>query len=115
MISVRDNLNNNFFIGKKQYQCFRRTETINQYGEASFTETPFMITASIQPTGGRELYFLPEAALLTDNITIYSKEELKNAPYGDIVVYDDVRYQVSKVKKWPTHYESIATMEPNDG
>lgn len=112
MISVRGNLNNDFFADSAQ--CLRRTQNINQYGEASFTETLFTITASIQPTSGRELYFLPEAALLTDNITIFSKEELKNAPYGDIVIYDGVRYQVSKVKKWATHYESIATMEPNN-
>jgi hypothetical protein len=115
MISVRDNLNNTFFTGKKKYQCYHREESINQYGEASFNETPFTITASIQPTSGKELYFLPETALLTDNITIYSKEELKNAPYSDIVVYDGKRYQVSTVKKWPTHYESIATMEANNG
>jgi hypothetical protein len=115
MISVRGNLNNDFFSGKVQYQCLHRTQSINQYGESSLVETPFTITASIQPTSGRELYFLPEASLLTDNITIFSKEALTNSPYGDIIIYDSMRYQATKVKKWPTHYETIATMEANNG
>jgi hypothetical protein len=115
MNSVKGNLNNGFFVGRKKYDCLHRVQSINQYGEASFVETPFTITASIQPTSGRELDFMPESALLTDNITIFSKEELKNAPYGDIVIYGGMRYQVSKVKKWQTHWESIATMEANNG
>ena len=55
--------------------------------------------------------------MLTENITIFSKEKLVSAAqngYGDIVIYQGQRYQVAKVKTWPTHYESIATLETNN-
>ena len=113
MLSVRTNLNNRFF--SQQFDCTNRTQSVNQYGEASYIESPFIINASIQPTSGRELYFLPESALLTENITIFSKEQLVSSAsngYGDIVIYQGQRYQVAKVKTWTTHYESIATLEP---
>ena len=115
MLNVRSNLNNRFFA--QQFDCLHRTQIINNYGESTLSESAFNITASIQPTSGRELYFMPESAMLTENITIFSKEKLVSAAqngYGDIVIYQGQRYQVAKVKTWTTHYESIATLETNN-
>lgn len=115
MLNVRSNLNNKFFA--QVFNCTHRAQSLSTYGETVLTETAFTIHASIQPTSGRELYFLPEASLLTENITIYSKEALVSSAssgYGDIVTYQGQRYQVVKVKTWPTHYESIATLEQNN-
>jgi hypothetical protein len=112
MLNVSSNLNNSFFA--QTFNCVHRTQTINAYGETILNETSFTISASIQPTSGRELDFLPESALLTENITIYSKDILVSSVssgYGDIVIYENQRYQVIKVKAWPTHYEAIASME----
>ena len=115
MLSVRSNLNNSFFA--TTYQCIHRAQTINNYGETVITETAFPapIHASIQPTSGKELDFLPESALLTESIKIFSKEPLTSAipsGYGDIVIFNGVRYQVARSMQWKTHCESIAIMEP---
>ena len=113
MLNVRANLNNRFFA--TQYNCFHRAQTVNNYGETVLTETAFTIQASIQPTTGRELDFLPESAYLTESITIYSQETLSSAiphGYGDIVVYQGTRYQVARSMQWNTHAVSYAIMEP---
>lgn len=113
MLSVRSNLNNSFFAST--YQCSHRAQTISIYGETVLTETAFTIHASIQPTSGKELDFLPESAFLTESIKIFSKEPLTSAipsGYGDIVVFNGTRYQVARSMQWKTHCESIAIMEP---
>ena len=88
---------------------------MSDYGETVLTETSFTITASIQPTTGKELEFLPESAFLTESIKIFSKEPLTSAipsGYGDIVVYNGSRYQVARSMQWKTHCESYAILEP---
>ena len=112
MLNVRSNLNNSFFA--TTYQCLHRAQTINNYGETVLIETDFTINASIQPTSGKELDFLPESAFLTESIKIFSKEQLTSAipsGYGDIVIFNGVRYQVTRSMQWKTHCESIAIME----
>lgn len=113
MLNVRSNLNNSFFATR--YNCLHRAQSISVYGETVLTETAFTIQASIQPTTGKELEFLPESAFLTESIKIFSKEALTSAipgGYGDIVIFNGVRYQVVRSMQWKTHCESFAIMEP---
>lgn len=113
MLTVKENLLNKFFT--TTISVINRAMSINNYGEAVMVEsTPIIATAAVQPTPGKELQFLPEFALILENISIFSQFELKTEgenSYSDIVIYNNNRYQVIKVKKWPTHYESVATAE----
>lgn len=112
MFNVRSNLNNSLFAQK--YDCYHRSVSISDYGETILAETAFTIQASIQPTSGHELEFLPESALLTESIKIFSKEPLSSAipsGYGDIVVFNGARFQVARSMQWKTHCESFAILE----
>ena len=113
MASVQNNLNNSFFATK--YTAYHRAQAVNQYGENNLTEAAFTVHASIQPTGGKELEILADMAITGESVNVYSREMLtSNASggYSDIVIYDGQRYQVVKAKKYATHCESIAVLEP---
>ncbi|HET8689341.1 MAG TPA: hypothetical protein VFM18_22250 [Methanosarcina sp.] len=112
MLTVKGNLFNQFFTDT--ITVYSRAYSINGYGENSLTETSRTLTASVQPTAGKELQFLPDFALETETITIYSLEMLNtesNGSYSDIIGYNGNRYQVIKSKKWKTHCEAVAMLE----
>ena len=114
MLNVRGNLLNNFFTDSITIE--RRTFAINDYGENSFTTTTIDSIASVQPTVGKELEFLPDFVLESETITIFCLDPLysesdNGTGYSDVVTYDSHRYQVMKSKKWKTHYEAVAILE----
>ncbi len=115
MLTVKENLLNKFFTDTATR--YSRSYTINQYGESVLTEIPSTITASIQPTNGKELQFLPDFALETETITIYCNDFLYTESSGgvgfsDIIEWNGQRYQVIKSKRWKTHCEAVAMLEP---
>jgi hypothetical protein len=114
MLTVATNLRNKFFLQEISVQ--RRSYAIDSYGVNVLTaSTAAVMLASVQPTAGRELEFLPDFALLTEAITIYTILPLyaqANSGYNDIVTYNNKAYTVIKSKEWKTHWESIAVLEP---
>jgi hypothetical protein len=114
MLTVKQNLLNGFFT--EPIDIVRRTFTINQYGENSFTETTTSTMASVQPTPGKELDFLPDFALESETLTFFSLDPLYSQStggvgYSDIVVFNGNRYQIIKSKLWKTHTEAIGVLE----
>lgn len=114
MLTVKGNLANRFFTD--EINVYRRSYTINKYGESVYTETDFPVNASVQPTSGRELSFLPDFALESETLSFFTLEMLYSESddgtgYSDIVVFDNHRYQIIKSKRWKTHCESIGILE----
>lgn len=97
MINVAELMADPDFV--QEIPIFRRTVTMTD-GVASYPETPDTIFGSVQPADGEAVATLPEGALLSDAIYVYTASDLRALRadgYGDIVVDSGRRYQVQGV------------------
>ena len=72
---------------------------------------------SVQPTPGRQAQYLPEAVRNRENISIFTRSELRAASEtaktkGDRIVFGGATYEVHTVRAWrqggAAHYEATA-------
>lgn len=80
-------------------------------------DTEITITASVQPTSGKEMERLEINRREKDAKTIYTRTELKN---NDFIEIDGNDYEVDIVEDWSRHpflkhYKAIATRLKDEG
>lgn len=85
------------------FTLMRRTETVNRFGEATFTETTQACTGVVQPTTADVENLLPQGANPTDYVQVWMAEKLR-AGY-DFIVWNGKTFAVEQVKDWG-HYGS---------
>lgn len=78
--------------------------------------TQLEVTAAIQPLKGMEILMFPEADRLRQSYKVYSTTELKvgslkQKTKSDVVVYQDLAFEVVSVERWVmddfVYYKSI--------
>lgn len=80
-----------------------RTSSVNTHGENQLTETSRAAVAVVEAGSGETLKRLPAGAVLTDYITVYTREHLvADSPggYADVILWDGKRYLVQVVTSW---------------
>ena len=78
----------------------RRASTVNEYGEQVLSETEHAIKLVVQKVLPETLSKLPEAARLSQLITVYYKGELQvegQGEYADVIVIDGYRYEAISI------------------
>lgn len=91
----------------------RRTSTVNEHGENELTETQVTARMSVQGSGPEALERVPDAANLSDLITVFYQGELTaESPggYCDVIVWKGRRYQVKAVPQNFTNFGGGFTM-----
>lgn len=84
----------------------RRASSVNGFGEHVIVETPSTIIAVVETGDQDALERMPDAARLTDLITVYYKGILfaeSPSGYADVIVWQGNRYQVKDV---PQQYQN---------
>jgi len=86
------------------FSIIRRPYHVNDDGETALDENAAVdATGVIQAASGKDIERLPEALRTHDAIRIYSKVILSSdsaGNYSDIVVYQNLRWQVKIVDDW---------------
>lgn len=72
----------------------RRSQTVNEYGEAEITETSSVVSVVVQPASPDDMQRLPDSARRRDAIAVWYKGTLSADAYPDVIVWQSKRFQV---------------------
>lgn len=80
------------------FTLVRRTPTVNDFGENTFTEVLSVAIGSVQSPGKETLQRLPEGVKLSNVKTIYTKAVM--TANQDQIVWEGQRYNIYSVLPW---------------
>lgn len=84
-------------------KVIRKTQSLNDYGEAVYTEKTYSLTGVVQPITGEALERLPEGARQNGAVTVWTQFEFQTQATGghaDTLIWKGKRWQALSNAPW---------------